>query len=338
MKKLKHLIWFACSVLFVSCAVHNIPTTAKPNLHVQPNITTAFVDLNGNFYPDNWEQVIGPYERTSSLFLSAQKKSILPVLMGFEKQKLAEYNNTLKSKKRVFIFVHGYNNSAADSKINYDNLQKKLPIDPVNDEIVEFYWDGLVADNSLSSAKIWFNATGYSQMAGEFALRSILNEIHNKDIYIISHSRGASVVLSALSNPPFDPHFFRDTAALGIPIGNKVPLAENGNRIVCIMLAPAIGEIDFTQENNINNFRSFSGQLKAIHITINQNDPVLNKFIGLAGHFNPTTLGHDISAFNNLLPTYSYLTYDDFTGQHGHAFQLYLDNPKFLNMVKKYIH
>jgi hypothetical protein len=324
-------------LLLTSCrAIHNVPTAASPNIHIAPNISIAYVDLNGNFYPDQWAQKIGPYERKSSLYLTAKRNGKLQELTAFEANKLTDIKIVTSNKKRIFIFVHGYNNDASLSKINYDNIRKKIRIDPVNDEVIEFYWDGLVAHNPGSSAKIWFNAAGYSQMAGEFGLRSILNQIYGKDIILISHSRGASVVLSALSNPPYNPKFYATTNNLGIPIGNKTPLAENNNRIISIMLAPAIGEIDFTREDN-NTYRPFSEQLKKIHITINETDPVLNKFIGLPGSFNATTLGHDLKAYNNLQPQYGFFTCDDFTGQKEHDFVKYLDNPKFLEMVKKYI-
>src|SRR5690606_17943217 len=75
-----------------------------------------------------------------------------------------------------------------------------MNINPKTDEIIQFYWDGLTSQSILGGAKIWFDATNYSQMAGEFGLRRILNVISNKEVYIISHSRGASVVVSALNS------------------------------------------------------------------------------------------------------------------------------------------
>lgn len=323
-------------VLLVSCATHNIPNT-NPNIHTPPNTSVAFVDLNGNFYPENWEREIGPYKRTSSLILTAKKNNVLDVLNTYEEKKLAEYRQSFLHKKRIFIFVHGYNNAASQSKQNYDLLRSKININPLQDEIIEFYWDGLVSKNLIGSGKIWFNATGYSQMAGQFGLRKILNEIHEKDIYIISHSRGASVILSSLSNPPFSESFRKNTTELGIEVNNKISLAENNNRIIAIMIAPAIGEIDFTQENNVDKYRTFSPQLKKVHITINKNDMILKKFIGLQGKYNPTTLGYDSQAYVNLKSTYNFFTVDNFDGQDNHSFSVYIRNPKFQKMIDAYI-
>ncbi|KPH13188.1 alpha/beta hydrolase [Chryseobacterium sp. ERMR1:04] len=329
--------YFYIYMIVCSCATHNIPSSGNPNIQIPPNTTVAFVDLNGNFYPEKWETQIGPYKKKSSLYLTAKKNNTIETLTNFENQNLAKYHQNVLNKKRIFIFVHGYNNSAAKVKLNYDLLCAKINIDPIQDEVIEFYWDGLVSKDPIGSGRIWFYATGNSQMAGEFGLRKILNEIYDKDIIIISHSRGASVVLSSLSNPPYDDDFRRNTEKLGITIDNKIPLAENGNRIISIMLAPAVGEVDFKKEKDTGSFRSFSSQLKKIHITINKNDPVLKKFVGLKGKFNPTTLGFDITAYNNLKSTYNFFTVDNFDGQNNHSFNVYINNDKFEQMIKKYI-
>lgn len=337
MKNLYPIGYLFVSILMVCCASHNVPSGTTPNVFIQPNVIKAFVDLNGNFYPDNWQQTIGPYERTSSLYLTAKKNNVLNVLEDFETKKLEEFKKILKDKKRVFIFIHGFNKPEEKSKISYNNLMTKININPKTDEVIEFYWDGLTSNDPLGSGKIWFNATGYSQMAGEFGLRKILNIIYNKDIILISHSRGASVVLSALSNPPFDPDFYKKTKNLGIPISNPNPLQENDNRIISIMLAPAIGEIDFAEETDTNKYRKFSSQLKSIDITINNNDPVLNKFVGFSGYFNPTNLGYELSVYKKLHPAYNFITYKDFTGQKSHDFNKYVENPLFLEILKKYL-
>jgi len=320
-----------------SCASYNVPSADSPNKDIPPNTSLAVVDLNGNFYPDNWRTEIGPQKRKSSLFLTAQANGDLDKLRNFETKKLAEYRKNVSDKKRVFIFVHGYNNDAKKAKRNYDLLRTKININQASDEVIEFYWDGLVSKDPVGSSKIWFNAVGYSQMAGEWALRKIINQIYNKDIYIISHSRGASVVLSALSNPPYDPNFRNATESLGIAVDNPVPLSENNNKIVSIMLAPAIGQIDFKMDDNYNKFRSFSNQLKSINITVNKNDPALNKYVGLADKFNETTLGRDRTDFDNLNKHYGIMTLTNFDGQKDHSFTTYINNVKFKKMVENYI-
>ncbi|MFS4473637.1 alpha/beta hydrolase [Chryseobacterium sp. T20] len=333
----KHYLIICLYIILCSCRTNNIPNSTNPNIQIPPNTTVAFVDLNGNFYTENWDTQIGPYKKTSSLYLTAQQNNTTHILTNFETKKLAEYHRDVSNKKRVFIFVHGYNNNEAKSKKNYDLLRTKINIDPTQDQIIEFYWDGLTSNNPFSSARIWFYATGYSQMAGEFGLRKILNEIHNKDIFIISHSRGASVVLSSLSNPPYNDKFRRDTESLGIAVDNNTPLSENANRIVCIMLAPAIGEIDFTKQSDNRAYRNFSPQLKNIHITTNKDDYVLKKFIGLQNELNPTTLGYNDRAYNNLKSTYSFFTVDNFDGQNSHSFDVYINNPKFQKMIDTYV-
>ena len=343
MYMISNLRYLIILVFISSCGImHNVPLSQKPNSFDKPNISNSFVDQNGNFYPDNWRKTYGSPPSNGkrdaySLMKIAADKGITDELTGFEVKKLREFKERVKTKKRVFVFVHGFNANNEEVNESYGYIQKLIKVNAKDDEIVRFYWDGLWTSNPFAGAKIWFTATSFSQMAGEFGLRRVLNTISNKDVYIISHSRGASVVLSALAEPHFNEKFVKDIKEIhNVDVENAKELLENKNRITCIMLAPAIGLADFkSQEAGNDSFCTISPQVKKMHITINNKDKMLKKFFGFfADKFNPTDLGYKDNVYNELVKQYTCFDKTDFSGMESHAFNSYIRSPKFKTMLK----
>lgn len=331
-------------LLFASCAaIHNTPKSKNPNVKETPNIIYSFVDQNGNFYPNNWQKTFGNPPNNAkkneySLVKLASEKNILSNFKGNEQEILNRIKKEVSNKKRIIIFVHGFNSTARKSTQNYELARKHMNINPKTDEIIQFYWDGLTSQSILGGAKIWFDATNYSQMAGEFGLRRILNVIKNKDIYIISHSRGASVVISALNSNPIKDNQKEEVVNIhNVDFENSKDLLENNNKITCIMLAPAIGVNDFYKADSENDFCDLSHQVQTIHITINNTDPLLKKFVGfLSKTLKPTDLGFKEDAYNTLCEYFILFEKTDFTGQKVHDFDSYIQNPKFIEILEAY--
>lgn len=343
MKKL--FIYVVFSVLVTSCAAtHNAPKSVNPNVKENPNIIYSFVDQNGNFYPNNWKNIYGTPPANAkkneySLMKIATEKGIENQLNKSENDFLNAISKNVETKKRVIIFVHGFNSTAKKSTQNYKLARSIMNINSATDEIIQFYWDGLSSESIFGGAKIWFNATNFSQMAGEFGLRRILNVIKNKDVYIISHSRGASVVVSALSSTVLSESTKTETLENhNVNVDEAKTLKENKNSITCIMLAPALGVPDFKfQENDLDQFCTFSKQVKTIHVTINNTDPLLKKYIGvLSKTLKPTDLGFKEDAYNELCNHFTIFEKTDFTGQKSHDFNNYIKNPKFKDILKEY--
>ena len=329
--------------LLTSCAaVHNVPTSQVPNNFIQPNTTSSFVDQNGNFYPDNWLKKFGNPPKNAnrkeySLMKIATEDHFEDQLTSYESLRLKAIENRVKKKKRVIIFVHGIDNDYLFSLKNYNKARVYMNLNDSSDEVMNFYWDGLVNESLFGAAKVWLGATTNSQMAGVFALRRILNVIHNKDIYLISHSRGASVVLSALVNPSLrSSEIKRAQNVHHVDFTNAEALKENNNKIYSIMLAPAIGKIDFTMDND--SLKEFTPQLKRMHITVNNSDYVLGKGkIGfLSKSFIATDFGYKIDLYDELAKNYNFLEKTDFTGQDSHEFRRYITNPKFISILKEF--
>lgn len=326
MKTLKLIILL---FMLTSCWRYNKPLSEIPNENVPPNIARIFVDKNGDFFPVNWKTL--PYYP-----LRASSNNLGTTLIDTEESVLNKIKQISANKERIFILVHGYNNDENDAQNNYRKLQQIIQNNSTKDLFIEFHWDGLIAKN-LGSTKIWFNAAGYSQMAGQFGLRKVLNQISNKQVYLISHSRGASVILSALSNPPYNEKFATETNEFySIDVWNVEPLLENNNNITTIFLAPAVGEIDFTVPRNPNKYREFSRQIKAMHITVNNTDKTLNKYLNKPEIFNSTLLGSNKKAFSALKPHYPVLAMTDVSGLESHSFSKYLSHDGFRKMLNEY--
>lgn len=311
-----------CAMLLTAaCIRHNVPAAGFTTTPGPSNVMRVFVDANGDFYPEHWERWFtqGGVERAHSLRLHPDPdNSRAAVLSRARAAQLAAVERLVADKSRVFVLIHGFNNSQKEAEDSYDTLRSRIPLTP-GDAVIQFHWDGLVGSRG-GQVPIWFNAAGYSQVAGTHALRPILNLIPGVDVYVITHSRGASVALSALGNPAYDPDFrARTTRLFGTEFFNAAPLVENGKRIHAIFLAPAIGRPDFWAEGctaNCAEYRTFSRQLKSIRHTVNPGDPVLKKLVGgkLPSSFNATDLGLEASVGDSLRARYPYLT--------GHLFHM----------------
>ena len=298
-----HLLGLALFPMLAGCWGHVFPPhngfPASDGVRAR-----VFVDANGTFYPTGWRQFMDrqtPWREDSLLNEAADQPDFRTAIDADESRQLDEIAALVAGKRRVLILVHGYNNTVEETEAPYEAIETAFALSN-QDAVIRFNWDGLTG-SGIGGGKIWFNATGYSQMAGMRGLRRILDRISGKDVYIVSHSRGASVVLSALSNPPFAPNFEADTKRVSAswPGGDPglftpPPLKENGNRIRVLMLAPAIDRIDFCKPGEITgcaHARPLTPQLCSLRYTVNSSDPVLRKFVGLQANFNPTGLGQN---------------------------------------------
>lgn len=333
------------SLLFSGCYSYNRPILASTTSLNKLSVTKIFADSNGDYYPSNWREELNTDKVDSKLYLSYCDVGKLNELDDFKDEFLEGFKEKIVNKKNIYILIHGYNNDELVANKAYNEILKNIDINVDKDEIVELYWDGLTG-SGLGSAKIWFNATGYSQMLGVFALRPLLNQINDKNIFLISHSRGASVVLSSISDPSWDDGFYNDTAQmLGARFIEAKPLKQNNNIISSIMLAPAIGNIDFYKQKrddgypaNLENYRNLNNQLEKIYFTTNGSDNILKKgFKFLAMKFNPTNLGFDADGIEYIETFYDKILFKkiDFSEEkHGHNFLSYIENKEFKTMIK----
>jgi hypothetical protein len=329
-------IGLALAVLLGGCWSHAYPQRERFLAPVDLDPAAArraelFVDMNGTFYPDGWRSHAdgGKLKADSLLNEAVRKPGLDALIVREEARQLADVEAFARSKKRIFVLIHGYNSRIEDSEPPFDTIEAQLDLGP-EDGVIRFNWDGLTG-KLLGAGRVWFYATATSQLAGSRGLRRVLARIQGKQIYLISHSRGASVILSALGNPVYDPAFIAKTRAVaahwhGDHAGllTPLPLPDRGNRIHALMLAPAIGRIDFCDQSEqaaidrkqpCGKLRDLGPQLASLRYTVNRGDPVLDKFIGLSGKLNPTDFGLKAEVGEDIRKERGYC------GMRGYAFR-----------------
>lgn len=361
------------ALLFLSgCTMHNVPrVNSFTAVADRPNAAQVFLDINGTFYPTDWQSRIGekPIQRHRSLlnatYHMANKDALRAYVAADEQRQLQEISKLVAAKSRVFILVHGFNDSYDEARESFEAAAQKLPLSP-QDALIHVYWDGQIGKGLIGAGIIWFSAVGNSQLVGLRGVRKILNQVAGKDVILISHSRGASVVLSALENPPFAPGFARKITQLDFArlteFRRPPELEPRGNRIKLIMLAPAIGNPDFwalecearaagpkrqrcagprltgTGDGSsvrCPDYRSFTPQLKSLRFTVNRGDRTLKKYIGnLSRWFNATDLGFTPATGNAIAKCYQFdmIPYK-IDKEHEHDFELYTRDPEFSRML-----
>lgn len=355
------------------CAAHSIPLS---NQFVYPvdaacrlaggtpcrakDTAEVFVDVNGSFYPSGWQKYVHPRMSKTrlgegkwlagSLFAEAANSRALRSLVERDSaRQMLEMKAFGTQHKRVFILIHGFNATVEDARSSYEAVESGLNPQP-GDGVIRFYWDGLIGKGA-GVIKTWLRAANASQLAGSRGLRDIINQIDNRDIFVIAHSRGASVALSAIGNPVYKSKFVRRQKLSAIVWGKSFrgllsprPLAANGNALHVLLLAPAIDRIDFCdasqQPQNSKGFvcsvfRPLGNQVKSIAYTLNTGDPMLGKSILSPRALVATGLGvlpevgRELKAQHySLLQEYAFEKPESF-----HSFKQYAVHPVFAKML-----
>src|SRR5690606_26782883 len=126
----------------------------------------------------------------------------------------------------------------------------RIDRDPTKTAYLEVFWDGLQLRSEkrrdmAGYASFWPDALTYSNLAGQFGLRPLLNSIrHDVDLRFVTHSRGAAVALAALADPVYDPHIERP----GTTDANRALANPRIRSIGIAAFAPAIGAGHLTPE------------------------------------------------------------------------------------------
>lgn len=356
---LKRLLWLPVAMSLAGCWAHSFPDrtavfVAPPSADLATvREISVFADPNGTLYPTGWAAHVPPRRswKADSLLNAAVSDSALGELIARdEPRQFADAATFARSRRRIFVLVHGYNNTVEEADPAFDAIVQKLS--PRRDDgVVRFYWDGLTGQG-VGGGKIWFNAVGNSQLVGSRALRRLLQQFEGKSVYLIGHSRGASVILSALGNPVYDSSFRARTRSVAAhfrpPVTDIVsppPLDPRGNSFHILLLAPAVDRIDFCDERYQQSargrfacpaLRPLGAAVRSLRYTVNPADPVLNKFIGASGGFNPTGLGLRKTVGEGIAASGGYQmmqAYPFATPMKAHGFAAYVAHPTFDAML-----
>ena len=343
------------------CAGHSFPLSNRFVFPADASDTAeVFADTNGTLYPAGWQSYFHPrlnkkrpgegkWLAGNLLTQSAYSRKFRTLIERDGARQLGEIKSFATRHKRVFILVHGYNASVEETNIPFSAVEADLDLQP-GDGVIRFYWDGLIGKGA-GAIKIWFKAANASQIVGSRALRDVLSQIEGRDVYIVAHSRGASVVMSALGNPVYDSGFLakakRVARSWGKPYGamfSPKPLDDHANSFHVLLLAPAIDRIDFcdvTQQPVKSKgfvcakFRPLGNQVKSFDYTVNPSDPVLGKFVFSSQAFIPTGLGYRAN-IGRELKAESYPMFREYIFEKPegfHAFKDYAAHPVFLQML-----
>ncbi|MEA3011805.1 MAG: hypothetical protein QOD42_350 [Sphingomonadales bacterium] len=357
MKRIGAWAWLAAaSLLLAGCYVRNLPLADQPLPLVEAEIPTArvIVDAEGSFFPERWRPTrLGPFEvwHAGTLLAEAERRPALRALLVSERgRQLAMLRTFLAGKKRVFVFIHGFDNNQHDTERPYGMLRERIAFEP-GDALILFHWDGF--DGRMIGAPIhfWQAASTNSQMAGTRGLRPVLDLIGpDQQAILISHSRGGTVTLSALSDPRYSRSFLARTRRLPYAASAHLldppPLRPGARNIHAVMMGPAMGRIDFVVADcppgtsragrrRCDEVRAFP-RLASIDYTLNPCDEVLNKYVGLSRTFNPTDFGLSPDLGRRLAPELAaqgIALRPHRVVPHGHIFPLYAADPILIEMM-----
>lgn len=359
MASIRHTLTIALALLTAGCSAHSYPqseTFIVPQGSDLAAVQRAevFVDAYGTFYPDNWSSLVPrprPWREDELLTHALRVQALGETLGKEEPRQLADIAKFARWKSRIFILVHGYNNTAEEAERPFDQIEARLDLRP-GDGVLRFHWDGLTG-SGIGGGEIWFSAANYSRLAGARGLRRVLAQMRGKQVYLISHSRGASVILSALGNGVHNPGFVRKVRekarGWGIDADTFLwpkelePALLPGETHVLLM-APAIDMVDFCaradqgldHSDGCRSWRPLGDGVHSLRYTVNPGDPVLNKFLGLGGHFNPTRLGLQPWVGEEIARRGSYRAMEPFAFEHPqgkHKFDTYVRHRSFARML-----
>lgn len=254
-------------------------------------------------------------------------------------------NSKGKEKKIVFL-IHGFNKhpllpiGKSSSDENQKMRQKLKEVYPaVNFLFVEIYWDGCTQVNgqhsaALNSLKIWDNGQAASNYIG-LELRRVLCGVNAKNIYVITHSLGASVITTALFNVEkfSDSRYMREI--IGFYNDSNIYRTPQQTQLNIGMLAPAIPGTNTFDEYDDRTPNSVKNNNYCFTVGFNKNDEVLQKFLKIPSQMGSTTLGcnaeellatkQQVNTKNrNVLNSVDFSTYRNGNLQTDHSFITYI--------------
>lgn len=369
MKFYRLLIINTLMILSGCAAKHVIPPadyqTKKFNTdhydsEVMEHIFRVAFDQHGSMYPQDSEHylfTITPH-RIKCRFVScgweihstSDPEGIQPSYDFIESH--SEYKNALITRlnssmaqtKKLVVFIHGFNSDFDAASKNFGLIRDKIDMKDIT--ILEVYWDGLDLPVPLFP---WAKALTYSNLAGQIGVRGLLNgiDVQDSELAFVTHSRGAGVAISAISDPIYDDDIcapqetgtydYRQLCGNHLPpevfVGDTFPRFESFDsakfdNINLVFFAPAIGGGHFWTEMN----RYLPGTVNVnFFVAANEGDYANGKVIGKPNFYGDTSLGADkeeiekyISILDSSMPKMS-LQYLFFKDGFYHGLDDYFD-------------
>lgn len=345
------------ALLFTGCAAQHVVPDREyvKGFDKNNNRFVVAFDQNGHIYPVStddenlaqtgldWERVNSKLTKNSAMQLKLIEKNGYQGAYYNEEarqkinQALAkDIAQALEGNKKLFIYIHGFNNSYDEAKKNLKKLEGIVG-DNKDNVTLHVVWDGLskVGLNKYS----WQKALTYSNLAGQIGLRSLLQEIKQSvDVVFVTHSRGAAVAMSTIFDPLYDSHIQRDQS--------KPLTSEHVKSINMLMLAPAIGnghlvyDVLATKDKEIETMRIFS--------VANQKDRPTCKFVApklwgdsSLGCGKRTNYMDEVKVAldkHNIIYNYDTINLKSVAGEkYSHGITTYLSAPETQKVIEQFL-
>lgn len=146
--------------------------------------TTADVDWS-SFRPSFSDKNFGGAFSLKEHYKQSGGKDWDAVQHRARKDVAAELNNALTDGGTLVVLIHGFNNRYFEAGKAYELMRERVKIDDKRVVFLEVFWDGLRLRNEKAIsgyATFWPNALTYSNLAGNYGLRSLLNSIEKTSI------------------------------------------------------------------------------------------------------------------------------------------------------------
>ncbi len=210
--------------------------------------------------------------------------------------------------KSLVVLIHGCNNTYAEARRSYELARMLMPRKDV--AVLEVYWDGGAGD----PVGLWAHAREQSKRAG-LGLRRLLRRLDPEtQVRVITHSRGASVIASALWDLPLREG---PEAEARFRAAQGVQAPPDPSRYRLALIVPAMGEADLESCPR--------GGLDRLIVGVNEDDPAVGKGVLPASWFGSTRLGAEREPFyTHAVPAARRASLVDFGGSGVHDFKDYL--------------
>ncbi len=280
-------------VLAIGCSFANVGP-AQPagsdwiyaaDCHADPEVTRIVLDQDGDPAPDACEYVVdGPlFDASGGRLAEYFRRLGLPydpsdVAAGFARRINAGPSGTL------VVLIHGINNTYDEARRSYKlaRMQMRQLTGRSDLRFLEVYWDGRTGD----PLALWASARETSKWAG-LGLRPLFRALDpGIAVRVVTHSRGAAVISSALWDLPLREG---EEAETRFAAAQKREPAPDARRYRVAMLVPAMPGEDFDSCPR--------GGLERVIVGVNPDDPVVGKGMLPATWFGSTDLGSDPEVF-----------------------------------------
>ena len=337
------------------------------------NVFGLFLDKNGDIYPDDTitdEKLIACnaslqefYQQNPKRFLKIAEKHQLKlteysdtnyiIFQDILAREKIELINKFQKNNTLFVLIHGFRkpfikqDRSTTAMEDYGYLRNSIEkIEEENKKIkfLEIYWDGMFdsffgeESGSLNDVFILFEQDAQKNaIRTGYALRRIISKIDTKAYNIITHSLGAQVGVSLLTNT-YDDKINEEITKLETPSQQKINIC---------LIAPAMAAapfVDYYQRTTSLNFKQKDNYY--LSILFNEKDAVLNKKIGFFGpgprKYGDTSLGcnyeNEIGVLQNMFEENyknSSLKIYDTSVTRDHRIKNYVETLNFENYIKE---